>query len=627
MIEASPAHQAFPPNVIRAHFGQAARSVPIQPRFAGEATYPERPGVIESRPLRRFLSQIVLPFLQKVQDWILVSLGFPKPVRIPLQLQTDAYTAFGEWVVSQDSKDKSIYHITARRTPEWVKEPWMQDTLKALGQSEKDFRFTFYGLETIITDILGRGPVTAESNEETDRMMQTARPGSKPFLWAKKTWERIVNDNDGILPVKIEAPAEGTAFFPGEPVVKITAQDGYGDLANHLETKLLQAGRGIEMATAGMYWLEYNKQLVRECLGKTEKLSEDQITALASLQMVNFGDRSSTSEQDSVNLGMALGLSHPVTSTMSSLYRAWKESGESPALFASMYSLAHRIVQSYEQEGDAYKALFNLAKDGNGSYVSDCYNSERALFDHLLPLARQAQQTGGKVFVRPDSGNPVDEITRVLDAAVAEGDKQKAAGEPNTWYTEVSTRNHGKLKRMTNMLVIEADGVNFNKIKEINDELLRRGYSPPHCVAYGIGGALVKLPSRDNISFAQKIGSVGEGDNARAVMKAPEGARGKWSIPVPPEDIKLVRNGTEASVRSKNEPGEDLYVTYYDGTRTGKPPYFRQVDYREKQALAKAEFQAVQAPEQLLSPVMERLQDEIVEKQHGPRECKVNQFA
>ncbi len=626
MIAADPLKPALQPPVSRPAFGQTAASLPVRPmRFGAEGEYPQKPGVIESRWIRRFISQILLPFLQKLQDYLLSALGFPVPRRVPLQMQTDAYTAFGEWVVSKDSKDRSIYHITARKVPEWVNEPWMQDALKGMKQKKEDFRFVFYGLENQIVDILGRGPVTKESNDETDRVMQTARPGAQPFKWMRETWRRVVEENDGILPVKIEAPAEGTAFFPGEPVIKISAKDGYGDLANHLETKLLQVGRGIEMATAGMYWLEYNKQLVRQCMGRNENLSEDQITMLAGMQTVNFGDRSGTSEQDSMNLGMAFGLSHPITSTMSSLYRAWKDSGENPALYASMYSLAHRIVQSYRNEADAYKALFEIAKTGNGSYVSDCYDSEKALFNHLLPLAREAQKTGGKVFVRPDSGDALSQILQVLKAAVAEGDKQLQAGQPNTWYTEVTTRSGKKLKRMTHMLVIEADGVNFGKIKEINDALMKEGFSPPHCVAYGIGGALVKLPSRDNISFAQKLGSVGVGENARGVMKAPKpdpkakdhNPRGKWSIPVPPEDIKLVRNGTEASVRATNEPGEDLYVTYYDGTRPGRPPYFREADYRKKQAKAREDFGSVKAPAELLSPAIKKLQDELVREIHG----------
>jgi nicotinic acid phosphoribosyltransferase len=612
----------------RTAFPASLKPLPSRPPIRFGEDYQDRPDVIQSPPVRRFLSLTVIPMLEKIYDWILVKCGFPKPVRMPLQMQTDAYTAFGEWVVSQASKDKSIYHITARRRPVWVKEPWMQDTLKALGQNEKDFRFIFYGLEGTLKDILGRGPITAESNQETDRVMQTARPGNKAFLWAKRTWDRIVNDNDGILPVKIDAPAEGTPFFPGEPVIKITAKDGYGDLANHLETKLLQVGRQIEMATAGMYWLEYNKQLVRNCLSRAElrKMTEEQITNFAAMQTVNFSDRSANSEQDSINLGMAFGLSHPVTSTMSSLYRAWKESGEQPAMWASMYSLAHRIVQSYPNESDAYRALFDIAKEGKGSYVSDCYDSRRALFEYLLPMAREmeAQNLPGTIYVRPDSGEPIEEIKQVLNAAVAEGDRAVAEGRPNTWYTEVNTPEYGKLKRMTRLMVIEADGVNFSTIKKLNDQLLEAGFSPPHCVAYGIGGALVKLPSRDSISFAEKVGLVGEGENAQPTAKIPmpdpkagdKDPRGKWSIPIPPEDIKLVRDGGP-SVRSKNEPGEDTYVTFYDGTRQGRPPYFRQTGYRNIQQLANREFTRAATPEAIMSPVLENLQDELVQKYHG----------
>jgi nicotinic acid phosphoribosyltransferase len=591
------------------------------PQFGGDPEKLENPHAAKSAWVRRFFAQVLAPRLQRLVDTLNHKAGFPMPIRVPLPLETDTYTFFGEWVVSQASKDQSVYHITARRTPKWVKESWMQETLKAMGQTEKDFRFVFYGAQNLIGEVLGK-PYTYADHAETEKLAAKAKRGNA-LLWAQDTWKRVLDENNGVLPVKVEAPREGSVFFPGEPIIKITAKDGFGDLANHLENKLLQVGRQSELATAAMYWLEYNKQLVRRCQGADEQLSEEQITTLAAMQTANFSDRSATSPQDSLWLGKAFGLAHPICSTMSSIYHAWKESGEEHGLLPAMYSLAHRIVQSYPQESAAYQALYDIAKDEHGSYVSDCYDAKRALYEYLLPKAKEIKEKGGKgvICVRPDSGDAFDQITTALNAAVQEG-----------LYTEVTTQDGRTLKRMTTLKVIEADGVNFEFVKNLNDRLLAAGFSPPHCVIYGIGGALVKLPSRDNISLAQKIASVGAGAEAKPVAKLPlekddagkpilSGDRnpiGKWSIPIPAEDIKLSRDGEAPSVRAKNEPGEDLYVTYFDGTRLGEAPYFRREAYTAVRKRANdGSFIQAKAPKRVMSDTIFQHQLRILAEQHG----------
>ncbi len=475
--------------------------------------------------------------------------GFKSPSKVPRMLETDAYTAANSGYISQDAKDYSCYQITFRREIT----PWMKD----FGLDEKDCRYVFFGLQQIMANFL-QNPVTKEEIDEADEFFKTAR-GGQQFKWDRKVWDKVVDENNGIIPVKIEALPDGSVIFPGEPVVQISAKDGYGELAAWFETKILQIWATSERATLLRYLLEYNKNLVKQCADITQpEMTDDQVTAKAQLMFADFSDRSSMTAQESEYLGLASITSFPTTSTLSAAYRAYKESNDNQAARASMYSLAHRTVQSYKKEGDAYNALYNYAQGIPASYVGDCYDYRRAVEKHLLPLALDAKAKGLNtiVYARPDSGDAVAEILFTLNKAVDAGLCRK-----------IKTKN-GELTGMTNLRVIEADGINFKTMKKINDALLANGFSPPDCIAYGIGGYLHDSLSRGNLSAAQKLCAVGVDKNYRPVMKSPRGEAGKESIP---GEVKIVRE-TDSSgktakptVRSLNENGKNAMVTQYDG--------------------------------------------------------------
>src|SRR5690606_501176 len=143
---------------------------------------------------------------------------------------------------------------------------------------------------------------------------------------------------------------------------------------------------------------------------------------------------------------------------------------------------------------DAYLALFDFARGQMGSYVADCYNYREAVKNYLIPLARQAEADAkaGKpvtvVGVRPDSGDPHDEIRYALDLAVE-----------NDLYQTVTAADGRTLVKMTHLKVIQADGMSFKTMQEINGRLMNTpvcrngekiadGYSPVDCVMYGVGG-------------------------------------------------------------------------------------------------------------------------------------------
>lgn len=478
--------------------------------------------------------------LSKITDAIGEKAGFKKQTITPRMLVTDGYTIANEGYISQDAKDFSAYQITFRR----AQAPWMAE----LGVKSEDSKYIFMGVQDIINEFL-YNPVTKEEIDEAAKFLEVANYG-KPFKWDRGPWDRVVKERNGIIPIKIEALPEGSVVFPGEPVIQISSEKGYGELAAWFETKLLQVWAASERASLLRHWLNYNKELVRRCTNET--LSDEQITAKAQNMLVDFGDRSSMNSQESERLGEASLTSFPTTSTVSAAYKAYKDSGNQSVSKLSMPSLAHRTVQSYDEEGKAYRALYEFTKGGIGSHVADCYDFKNAVAKYLVPLALEAvrEQNNTIICARPDSGDPLEEMLFVLDKAVENG-----------LYKEVTARDGKKLKAMTNLRVIQADGMGFKKMKEINEALIEKGYSPPDCVYYGVGGSLHDDISRSNLSVAQKLCSVGL--EKRPVMKCPIGEKGKESIP---GMVKVVRgDNNESTVRTVAEDGKNEFVALYDG--------------------------------------------------------------
>lgn len=253
---------------------------------------------------------------------------------------------------------------------------------------------------------------------------------------------------------------------------------------------------------------------------------------------------------------------------------------------------------SLEQE--AFETLYNFIKGGPGSFVTDTFNTRHATEKYILPLAKRAQKENKElglntvINARPDSGDPFEEIKYVLDLAVNNG-----------MYRTIKTRDGKILKGMTVLKALEADGMNFKKMIDLNNRLIEAGYSPSDCISYGVGGSLHDLISRSNMSAAQKLAEVGSGANTRQVMKM---AEGKESIP---GEIKVVREeGSKApTVRRLNEDGKDAYVTWFDGIDGHGIEYNEKFENVQKRVLN--DFNKYQKPENIFSEGVETLKAEI----------------
>lgn len=520
--------------------------------------------------------------------------GFKVKHDTPRMLQTDAYYVSSDFYIHQDAKDHSVYQIAFRRE----QLPWMKD----LGIDKKDSKLIFYGLQQIMDEAL-HDPVTREEIDEADKFFKNARNGWQ-YKWNRGMWDKVLSENNGIIPIKIEALPDGSTVFPGEPVIQITADKGYGELAAWFETKLLQVWANSERSSMLRHWLDYNKNMIKE--SSDFNLSEAEITAKAQRMLVDFSDRSNMCPQESEWLGMGSMTVFPTQSTLAAVYQAYKANGNKIPGSIAMPSLPHRVVESYEHEGDAYKELYKFTKGGLGSYVADCYDFRRAVKECLVPLAKQAEKENKELDIRtvinarPDSGDPYEEIKFVLDEAVKNG-----------WFREVNTKDGKILKGMTILRGLQADGMTFKKMMEINKRLIEDGYSPSDCLSYGVGGFLHDSISRSNMSAAQKLAEVGSGDRQRPTMKCPIDEPVKESIP---GAVKLVReeNSKEPTVRKLDEDGKNAYITWYDGIDGHGIEYVEKFSNVQKRVLE--DFDKYQKPDSIFSPGIQDLKEQIRNK-------------
>lgn len=532
--------------------------------------------------------------LQKLTNQVGENAGFRIERKTPRMLQTDAYYVSSNFYIHQDAKDHSVYQIAFRRE----ELPWMKD----MQVKPEDRKLIFHGLKDIIEDVL-HNPITRDEIEEADKFYKTARNGWQ-YKWDRGMWEKILHENHGIIPIKIEALPDGSTVFPGEPVIQITAEDGYGELAAWFETRLLQVWAASERASMLRHWLEYNKNMISE--NSDANLTPQEITAKAQRMLVDFSDRSSMCPQESERLGKASMTVFPTQSTMAAVYQASLDNNDKIPGSIAMPSLPHRVVESYEHEEDAYKALYKFTKGGLGSYVADCYDFRHAVKEYLLPLALKAKKENKELGIntiinaRPDSGDPYEEIKYILDLAVENG-----------LYREIKTKDGRSLKGMTVLKGLQADGMSFKKMIDINNRLIEAGYSPADCLSYGVGGNLHDSISRSNMSAAQKLAEVGKGDRRRPVMKCPIDEPVKESIP---GAVKLVReeNSTAPSVRTLKEKGENAYVVWYDGINGHGVEY--KENFSEVQKRVLNDFNKYNRPQDIFSKDIHRLKEEIREQ-------------
>ena len=459
-------------------------------------------------------------------------------IEVPVVLSADAYTVAGACMSSPKALERSVYNFTNRRSP-----------AEAFPEVAKDSRMVFYGMTEFLRNYLTKR-VTHAQVDAAVKFMSTANSFGGPLKFDDKPWRRVVDEFDGYLPIKIEAIREGSVFFPNEPVVQVTSLDkGFGEMAAHIEALMvgmvsIASGR----VTICRHWLDRIREWVRHDLGH---VSITQADAIARFMIHDFGMRASSCGEESEMLGKAHLLVFHGTDTFNAAYQARTLGAKEPT-GTSILALAHRIVQGYEKERDAYENL--LKQDTVGSFVADCYDYRSAVENILIPLAKMYDKN--TIVARPDSGPYLDHIIFTVRQAIENG-----------FYTKEYEKFIG-----TRVRYLEGDSMNPNKTELVFRELDKNGFSPVRWGIFGVGGYLRNTPNRDSLSSAYKLCAIGENEPVIKLSNTPA----KLSVPGPTllvrwHDLEKVRPTVYLFKEYHAWKNADrAYVTYYDGSSPDK---------------------------------------------------------
>jgi nicotinamide phosphoribosyltransferase len=336
----------------------------------------------------------------------------------------------------------------------------------------------FFGLQAFIKEYLTI-PVTTE---DVDLAAEIWAAHGEPFN--RENWDYIVREHGGFLPVRIKALPEGTVVPVHNVMLTIENTDPKCFwLTTYLETALLRAiWYPVTVAT--------NSREIKKVIKSFLELTGD--TAGLGFKLHDFGARGVSSQESAMIGGMAHLVNFMGTDTISAVLGARKYYNEPIAGF-SIPAAEHSTITSWgrKNEADAYRNMLKqFAKPGAlVAVVSDSYDIFRAVSSLWGAELRQAVvDSGATVVIRPDSGDPA---TIVLDVATRLAD------------TFGYTVNDKGYKVLNNVRIIQGDGINLESIIEILSFLTERGFSTDN-VAFGMGGALLQAPQRDDQKFAMK---------------------------------------------------------------------------------------------------------------------------
>lgn len=327
-------------------------------------------------------------------------------------------------------------------------------------------------------------PITQEQIDYADKIW-TAH--GEPFN--RDGWQYILDKHNGRLPLRITAAKEG-CIIPIKNVLCVIENTDPNCfwLTTWVETPALRAI--WYPSTVGT--ISWNiKQLIMEYLEK----SGDPSTIAFKLH--DFGARGVSSEE-SARIGGYAHLSNFMgTDTMSGILHVMDVYGGDVCGF-SIPAAEHSTITSWgkDREVDAYRNMVKQfgGKDKILAVVSDSYDIFAACKMWGTVLKDDVINSGAVVVIRPDSGDPLEVIPKMMTIL------EHYYGAP---------KNAKGYKLLNNVRIIWGDGINAQSLETILRTMVDyHGYSADN-FAFGMGGGLLQQCDRDTQQWAMKCSAVG----------------------------------------------------------------------------------------------------------------------
>lgn len=410
---------------------------------------------------------------------------------------------------------------------------------------------TFFGLQYQLKNYLSGVVVTEEKINEAEALY--AKHFGTTELFYREGWEYILHTHGGKLPVRIKAVAEGTVVPTHNVMMTVENTDpACFWLTNFLETLLVQVWYGCTVATQSR---EIKKLIARY-------LEETGDPALVDFKLHDFGFRGVSSVESASIGGAAHLINFKGTDTIAGLSFIQDYYNTKDVFGFSIPAAEHSTITSWgkENEAKAYSNMLTQYSKGLVAVVSDSYDIYNAC-DKLWgsELKEQILNREGTLVVRPDSGEPKDVVLKVIEIL-----GERLGHTSNAKGYKVLDQH---------IRVIQGDGVNYDSIGEILDNLKAHGWSADN-IAFGMGGALLQKLDRDTQKFAFKCSCATVQGLDRDVFKDPVTDSGKRSKR---GRLKLVKDATGYKTIALTDVGEDLLQTVFENGELKREYTFEEV--------------------------------------------------
>ena len=437
-----------------------------------------------------------------------------------LILNVDSYKA-SHWLQYPKGTEYISYYIEARRG---------------------EFDVVMFGLQAFIKEYLLK-PISQQDIDDAEIVLKAH---GLPFH--KEGWQHLLEKHQGYLPLKIEAVPEGTVLPVGNVVCQITNTDpDFFWLVGYLETALLRA-IWYPSTVASLSYL--CKKQIKQALIK----SADDLSSL-DFQLHDFGARGASS-LETVALG---GLAHLVnfkgTDSVSALLAAkrWYNVNEMPAF--SIPAAEHSTITAWgkDREVDAYQNMVEqFAGEGKlYSVVSDSYDLWNAL-EHIWgeQLKDMVIEKGGRLVIRPDSGNPIEIVCKTLEILAEK------------FGYRINQKGYKVLPDY--LRIIQGDGINPKSLPQILDAIIEKGFSVEN-VNFGMGGGLLQQVNRDTMSWAMKASAICINGQWQEIYKDPITSQSKRSKKGVLALVKSANNWETIKLSELNGQTNQLQTVFLNG--------------------------------------------------------------
>lgn len=351
----------------------------------------------------------------------------------------------------------------------------------------KNEEILFFGLNIWLKNFK---PITMEMVDQAEEFFKLhIVDGEK--LFPRAAWEKVVNVYGGYPPIEIHAVPEGTVIPSQNALVILKSKDPeLAWMVSYFEPQILRA---VWYPTSIASRSRKIRKILRSFIRKTSDVDVDAATMF---QHHDFGARGvSSKESASIGALAHLAAGSYGTDTCTGILYANEYYAGGPMAAYSVAATEHSIMTMNGKEGEVqavYDMIKTFAKRPGTivSIVSDGYDIFNLAQEYCNPyLKNLIIETGTKLVIRPDSGDAVEVISKLLDIFEA--------------GYGVTTNSKG-YKVINVVRILQGDGLSeVSDFTDILEMVKAKGFSTENIV-FGQGGGLLQQINRDTYKFAMK---------------------------------------------------------------------------------------------------------------------------